>query len=107
MRGILRHQSSGRRRRARPQTRLFARRAAGSAPDRSIQAGGRDASAASSPTPAPTAGTGSSYDSAAQRVRAAGGPNDQASYTCVCGYMFAAPVSTSVRCPHCGAEQDW
>ena len=46
-------------------------------------------------------------DIAAERVRAAGGPLDRASYTCECGYLFAAPVSTTVACPHCGAGQAW
>lgn len=41
------------------------------------------------------------------RVRRAGGPIDNASYTCACGYVFAAPVSTTVVCPHCGAGQAW
>jgi hypothetical protein len=42
-----------------------------------------------------------------QRVRLAGGPIDNASYTCACGFVFAASVSTTVRCPHCGADQAW
>jgi hypothetical protein len=46
-------------------------------------------------------------DPAAQRVRDAGGPLDNASYTCGCGFMFLAPVSTNVTCPHCGASQAW
>ncbi len=46
-------------------------------------------------------------DPAAQRVREAGGPVDLASYTCSCGYMFSASVSTSVVCPHCGTDQAW
>jgi hypothetical protein len=46
-------------------------------------------------------------DPAAQRVREAGGPVDLASYTCSCGYLFSASVSTSVVCPHCGADQAW
>jgi hypothetical protein len=46
-------------------------------------------------------------DPAAQRVRQAGGPVDLASYTCSCGYLFSASVSTSVVCPHCGADQAW
>jgi hypothetical protein len=46
-------------------------------------------------------------DIAVERVRAAGGPLDQASYVCECGYLFAAPVSTTVACPHCGAGQAW
>jgi predicted Zn-ribbon and HTH transcriptional regulator len=47
------------------------------------------------------------YDFVARRVREAGGPLDVASYSCGCGYVFAAPVSTSVSCPHCGASQAW
>jgi hypothetical protein len=47
------------------------------------------------------------YDIAAQRVREAGGPIDEASYSCACGLVFAASVSTSVCCPHCGATQAW
>jgi hypothetical protein len=46
-------------------------------------------------------------DIAVERVRAAGGPLDQASYACQCGYLFAAPVSTTVTCPHCGTHQAW
>jgi hypothetical protein len=46
-------------------------------------------------------------DPAAQRVRDAGGPIDRASYTCTCGYVFIAPVSTTVECPHCHAAQAW
>jgi hypothetical protein len=46
-------------------------------------------------------------DPAVQRVRDAGGPIDRASYTCACGYLFSASVSTSVMCPHCGADQAW
>jgi hypothetical protein len=46
-------------------------------------------------------------DLAAQRVRDAGGPIDRASYTCMCGYVFLAPVSTTVECPHCRAAQAW
>jgi len=46
-------------------------------------------------------------DIAVERVRAAGGPLDQASYVCECGYLFAAPVSTTVSCPHCGTSQAW
>lgn len=42
-----------------------------------------------------------------QRVREAGGPIDNASYSCACGMVFAAAVSTTVSCPHCGAGQAW
>ncbi|HEY7891578.1 MAG TPA: hypothetical protein VIC05_05140 [Solirubrobacteraceae bacterium] len=41
------------------------------------------------------------------RVRGAGGPTDNASYTCECGYVFAASVSTTVSCPRCGTSQAW
>ncbi|HEY7830375.1 MAG TPA: hypothetical protein VIC06_07405 [Solirubrobacteraceae bacterium] len=46
-------------------------------------------------------------DIAARKVREAGGPMDMASYGCLCGFVFAAAVSTSVECPHCGAPQAW
>ena len=46
-------------------------------------------------------------DLAAQRVRAAGGPTDLAYYSCQCGYVFTAAVSTSVGCPNCGTTQAW
>jgi rubrerythrin len=46
-------------------------------------------------------------DTAVQRVREAGGPIDRASYSCHCGYLFEAKVSTTVSCPHCGAAQAW
>ncbi|MDQ6810868.1 MAG: hypothetical protein M3Z95_03080 [Actinomycetota bacterium] len=46
-------------------------------------------------------------DPAVQRVRRAGGPLDRASYSCQCGYVFLAPVSTTVACPHCRAPQAW
>jgi hypothetical protein len=41
------------------------------------------------------------------RERAAGGPEDVARYECACGFVFKAPVSASVGCPHCGSAQDW
>jgi hypothetical protein len=46
-------------------------------------------------------------DPAVRRVREAGGPIDRASYTCACGYLFSATVSTTVMCPHCGTDQAW
>ena len=46
-------------------------------------------------------------DPALVRVREAGGPSDLACYTCHCGYVFRAPVSTSVVCPNCQATQAW
>jgi hypothetical protein len=42
-----------------------------------------------------------------RRARESGGPEDRATYTCMCGYVFEAEVSTSVACPHCGAGQAW
>jgi hypothetical protein len=42
-----------------------------------------------------------------RRARESGGPEDRAMYTCTCGYVFEARVSTSVACPHCGAGQAW
>ena len=42
-----------------------------------------------------------------RRMRESGGPDDRALYTCSCGYVFEADVSTSVTCPHCGTGQAW
>jgi hypothetical protein len=44
---------------------------------------------------------------AERRMRDAGGPDDRACYSCGCGFVFVAPVSTSVQCPHCDAGQAW
>lgn len=41
------------------------------------------------------------------RERDAGGPEDRAAYCCGCGYVFVAPVSTTVGCPNCGGTQAW
>jgi hypothetical protein len=41
------------------------------------------------------------------RARSSGGPEDKALYSCECGCAFQAPVSASVRCPHCGGHQAW
>ncbi|HUO73203.1 MAG TPA: hypothetical protein VMU39_20710 [Solirubrobacteraceae bacterium] len=41
------------------------------------------------------------------RRRELGPVQDQALYTCQCGFVFKAPVSTSVDCPHCGDSQAW
>jgi hypothetical protein len=32
---------------------------------------------------------------------------DAATYSCECGYVFKAAVTTSVGCPHCGTDQAW
>ncbi|ADB52893.1 hypothetical protein [Conexibacter woesei] len=42
-----------------------------------------------------------------RRERDAGGPEDRALYHCHCGFIFEAPVTTSVGCPHCGTAQAW
>jgi hypothetical protein len=42
-----------------------------------------------------------------QLVRESGGPQDEAHYSCSCGYQFTAPVGTAVSCPHCGTLQAW
>ena len=42
-----------------------------------------------------------------RRMRESGGPDDRAVYTCSCGYVFEADVTTSVTCPHCGSGQAW
>jgi hypothetical protein len=44
---------------------------------------------------------------AERRMRDAGGPDDRATYSCGCGFLFEAPVSTSVHCPHCTTVQAW
>jgi hypothetical protein len=56
------------------------------------------------PQPAPEPPSQSSETQAARR---AGGPEDHALYSCMCGYVFTAEVTTSVGCPHCGTEQAW
>jgi rubrerythrin len=59
-------------------------------------------------TPEPAVADDSDRDlSDERRLRASGGPDDRATYTCTCGYVFEADVSTSVSCPHCGAGQAW
>jgi hypothetical protein len=63
----------------------------------------RDVSAVS----AKSAGSSTAGSLIVQRARLAGGPVDHASYTCACGFVFAASVSTTVACPHCGAAQAW
>jgi hypothetical protein len=65
---------------------------------------GRPAAADEHPVTYPASGPS---DLAVERVRDAGGPVDRASYSCECGYVFLAPVSTTVSCPHCEAGQAW
>ena len=86
------------RRRAHRRTRAHARAAAAAL-----------APPAAAPAASPRAawGEAASADPDVARVQTAGGPLDRASYTCACGYVFSAPVSTSVSCPHCGCFQAW
>ena len=56
--------------------------------------------AVSPPAPAPTS-------LARERNQRANVSEDTATYSCGCGYVFTAPVSTTVDCPHCGADQAW
>lgn len=44
---------------------------------------------------------------APDRRRELGPVQDQALYTCSCGFVFEAQVSTSVDCPRCGTGQAW
>lgn len=53
------------------------------------------------------AGAGPPGDAEVPRIDEGGPPQDQAVYTCQCGYVFEAMVSTSVDCPHCGSAQAW
>jgi hypothetical protein len=42
-----------------------------------------------------------------ERNKRANVSQDAALYNCACGYVFTAPVTTSVGCPHCGSAQAW
>jgi hypothetical protein len=53
-------------------------------------------------SPPPTA-----VSPARERNRRANLCQDAATYSCGCGFVFTAPVSTSVGCPHCGEAQAW
>jgi hypothetical protein len=60
------------------------------------------------PEPEPSAPGGEEDDLFDERrLRASGGPNDRAQYTCGCGFVWEADVSASVACPHCGTSQAW
>ena len=45
--------------------------------------------------------------SARERNQRANISEDAALYSCSCGYIFKAAVTTSVGCPHCGTDQAW
>ena len=42
-----------------------------------------------------------------ERNKRANVSEDAATYSCSCGYVFKAAVTTSVGCPHCGSAQAW
>ena len=42
-----------------------------------------------------------------ERNKRANVSQDAALYSCSCGYIFKAPVTTDVGCPHCGTDQAW
>jgi hypothetical protein len=42
-----------------------------------------------------------------ERNQRANVSQDSALYSCGCGYVFTAAVTTSVGCPHCGTDQAW
>jgi hypothetical protein len=58
-------------------------------------------------SPAPAAPEQEAELTDERRMRESGGPDDRAMYTCSCGYVFEADVTTSVTCPHCGTAQAW
>ena len=61
----------------------------------------RPARAVASPAPRPITSL------ARERNKRANVSQDTAPYSCWCGYVFTAPVSTTVECPHCGGGQAW
>ncbi len=69
---------------------------------------GRGDQSAASGTGVETNGNGAAAGTPAPGRRRELGPvQDQALYNCECGFVFKAPVSTSVGCPHCGGTQAW
>jgi hypothetical protein len=56
--------------------------------------------------PPPASGGGLDLVSSRHK-RDAGSSQDRALYSCDCGLVFRAPVSTSVGCPECGSTQAW
>jgi hypothetical protein len=39
--------------------------------------------------------------------RRVGPPEDFATYSCSCGFVFRSEVTTTVGCPHCGSQLAW
>ena len=62
-----------------------------------------------SPSPASGLAAGAAPPSPRSRERnkRANVSQDAALYSCACGYVFKAAVTTSVGCPHCGTDQAW
>jgi hypothetical protein len=75
---------------------------------RSSRRPARPAERQPAPAPAPAERQPAPTESLEVRAaRRAGGPQDRALYSCMCGFAFKADVTTSVGCPHCGTEQAW
>jgi hypothetical protein len=51
--------------------------------------------------------TQSAVSASRERNQRANVSQDAALYSCSCGYVFTAAVTTSVGCPHCGTDQAW
>ncbi|MGI8628822.1 MAG: hypothetical protein ACR2LV_01455 [Solirubrobacteraceae bacterium] len=65
-------------------------------------------SSATGPGQATASGRAQPRSPSANSDRRHGGPpQDHALYNCQCGFVFQAPVTTSVGCPHCGNTQAW
>ncbi len=76
---------------------------------RSRERQGRPDYAAGRASAAEARGTAAGLEApkAAPRRRHGGPSQDRALYSCQCGFVFDALVSTSVGCPHCGDTQAW
>ena len=74
---------------------------------RESAAAGRDPYPAASQPPDRAGDDRGGADTFEWRMRESDGPTDVGHYACACGYQFAAPVETTVSCPHCGAGQAW
>jgi hypothetical protein len=57
--------------------------------------------------PRPQLAAVTDYGYTRERDRRSSGTEDQALYSCGCGYAFKARVTTSVGCPQCGQTQAW
>jgi hypothetical protein len=54
-----------------------------------------------------SARAGATQGSPTVAQRRVGPPEDYATYSCACGFIFEAPVTTTVGCPHCGSQLAW